>query len=153
MRLRRTRPLGSAPGGHHEHLDVNDSETSASDRAVGLVLATASAVIGLLPLLRGRDARPWALAIAAALLLAALIRPGWLHLLNRAWMAFGALANTIVTWGLMAFMFYGLVTPLGWALRRTGRDLLRLRWEPCRDTYWLERQPPGPPPETMKNQF
>ena len=67
--------------------------------------------------------------------------------------AFGAVANTIVTWVLMALMFYGVVTPLGWALRRLGRDLLRLRWEPRLGSYWLERRPPGPPPETMKNQF
>jgi len=132
---------------------ADDGEHSASDRAVGFVLGTASALIGLAPLLRGHAVRPWALAVAALLLLTALVRPRWLRPVNRAWMGFGAVANAIVTWVLMAVMFYLVITPLGWALRRLGRDLLRLRLDPGLRSCWLERRPPGPPPETMKNQF
>lgn len=149
----RRRPKTSAGEDHHERLVADDGEHSASDRAVGFVLATASALIGLAPLLRGHAVRPWALAVAAVLLLAALVRPRWLRPVNRAWMGFGAVANAIVTWVLMALMFYLVITPLGWALRWTGRDLLRLRLDPALRSYWLERRPPGPPPETMKNQF
>jgi hypothetical protein len=153
LTCRRTRPTAAAAEEHHERLVADDGEPSASDRAVGFVLATASALIGLAPLLRGRAIRPWALAVAAVLLLAAIVRPRWLRPVNRAWMAFGAVANAIVTGVLMALMFYLVITPLGWTLRWLGRDLLRLRLEPTLRSYWLERRPPGPPPETMKNQF
>jgi hypothetical protein len=34
-----------------------------------------------------------------------------------------------------------------------GKDLLRLKREPGADSYWIVRQPPGPAPETMKDQF
>jgi hypothetical protein len=104
-------------------------------------------------LARGGHVRPWALAAAATLLLVTLTRSRWLRPLNRIWMAFGLAANTVVSSVLMAVIFYGVVTPLAWMLRRAGRDLLRLKLEPLATTYWLERRPPGPAPDTMKNQF
>jgi len=138
---------------HHEQLVADDGGPSASDRAVGFVLATALALVALAPLLRGHHVRLWPLPFAAALLLTALIRPGWLRPVNRAWMAFGAVANAIVTTVLMAIMFYAVFTPLGWTLRWLGRDLLRLKLDPRLESYWLERRPPGPAPDTLKNQF
>jgi hypothetical protein len=53
----------------------------------------------------------------------------------------------------MAFVFYGTVAPIGLVLRLLGKDPLRLRFDPDVRTYWIERQPPGPAPETMTNQF
>lgn len=147
------RRASSAREEHHEHLVADDEGPLPSDRAVGLVFTTAATVIGLVPLLRGRHPRTWALAVAAALLVVVLARPRWLRPLNRAWMAFGLVANMIVTWALMALIFYGVITPLAWARRRLGHDPLRLRFEAPTTTYWLERRPPGPSTETMKNQF
>jgi hypothetical protein len=34
-----------------------------------------------------------------------------------------------------------------------GKDLLRLKREPNADSYGIVRAPPGPSPETMKDQF
>jgi hypothetical protein len=110
-------------------------------------------VVGLAPLLKGRGARSPALVIAAVLVLLALARPRWLHPVNRAWMAFGAVANRFVTAGLMTMIFCAVVAPLAWVLRRCGHDPLRLKFEPRAETYWIERRPPGPAPETMRNQF
>jgi len=68
-------------------------------------------------------------------------------------MAFGSLMNIVVSSVLMAVIFYGVITPLAWVLRRAGQDPLRLRFDSAAASYWLERRPPGPAPETMKNQF
>src|SRR5215470_11318917 len=86
-------------------------------------------------------------------LLITLTRPRWLHPLNRAWMAFGFVANIVMSSVLMAVIFYGVITPLACVLRRAGQDPLRLRFDSGVASYWLERRPPGPAPETMKNQF
>jgi Saxitoxin biosynthesis operon protein SxtJ len=155
MRLRRLTRGSANPGGeqHHESLAGDHEAPLPSDRSVGLAFTAAAMVVGLVPWLRGGSPRVWAVAAAVGFLLLALARPRWLHPLNRAWMAFGQIANTTVSSVLMAVIFYGVVTPLAWALRRTGHDLLRLRFEPGATSYWLERPPPGAAPETMKNQF
>lgn len=41
----------------------------------------------------------------------------------------------------LAIVYYGVVTPVGIALRLSGRDALRRRPDPGASTYWLERRP------------
>jgi len=143
-------PLGEQ---HHESLAADGTAALPSDRSVGFVFAAAATVMGLVPWLRGGSPRLWALAAAAGLLLITLTRPRWLHPLNRVWMAFGSVANIVVSSVLMAAIFFAVITPLAWVLRRTGQDPLRLRFDPGAASCWLERRPAGPAPETMKNQF
>jgi hypothetical protein len=53
----------------------------------------------------------------------------------------------------MALLFYVTVTPIAMLMRALGKDPLRLRRDPHAASYWLERMPPGPTSESMKNQF
>ena len=39
------------------------------------------------------------------------------------------------------------------SVRWRGKDLLRLKRDPAASSYWIPREPPGPPPETMRNQY
>jgi hypothetical protein len=125
----------------------------SSDRAFGLVFTAFFLVVALLPLAGGGSPRSWALAVAAAFLLCALARPGILAPLNRAWTRLGLLLNAVISPVALGILFYGVVTPTGWALRALGKDPLRLRREPQAATYWIERQPPGPEPDSLRNQF
>jgi hypothetical protein len=53
----------------------------------------------------------------------------------------------------MAVLFYVTVTPIALLMRMLGKDPLRLRRDPDAASYWIHRTPPGPTPESMKNQF
>ena len=53
----------------------------------------------------------------------------------------------------MGLIFFVAVTPTALIMRLVGKDPLHRRFEPEARTYWIERRPPGPEPETMKNQF
>jgi hypothetical protein len=53
----------------------------------------------------------------------------------------------------MALVFFGTVLPTGLVMRALGRDPLRLKRRPNVNSYWIERRPPGPAPESMKDQF
>ena len=53
----------------------------------------------------------------------------------------------------MGLVFYTTVVPIGLALRACGKDPLRLRRDPQAASYWIAREPPGPEPDTMKQQF
>jgi hypothetical protein len=50
-------------------------------------------------------------------------------------------------------MFYLIFTPIAFVCRMLGKDFLRLAPEPEAGSYWIPRQPPGPAPESMRNQF
>ena len=41
----------------------------------------------------------------------------------------------------MAILFFAIVTPVGIVMRLTGRDRLRLRFEPAEPSYWVPRPP------------
>jgi hypothetical protein len=136
---------------HHERLTSSEAAVLPADRAVGFAVGAAGVVVGLAPLLHGRHVRPWVLAGAAAFLLLAIVRPRWLHPVNRAWMAFGAMASAVMTALLMVLVFYGVVVPVGWLMRRLGHDPLRLQRDAKARTYWITRDPTAA--DSMKNQF
>jgi hypothetical protein len=83
----------------------------------------------------------------------AVVRPGLLAPLNRLWLRVGLLLQRVVNPVVMGAMFYGVITPFGLAMRAAGWDPLRKRFDPLAQSYWIERRPPGPPPDTMSNQF
>jgi len=111
------------------------------------------AIIGLWPLLDGAGARWWSLAIALGFAVAALAWPRMLAPLNRLWFKFGLLLNRIVSPLVMGLLFYLVVTPIAVAMRMAGKDPLRLKSDAQARSYWIEREPPGPSPETIKNQY
>lgn len=53
----------------------------------------------------------------------------------------------------LALLFYLVITPFGLARRIFVRDPMRRRIDKNCRSYWVERQPPGPAPESMAHQF
>jgi len=109
--------------------------------------------VALAPLVKGGPIRIWAGILAAAFLVCALVRPTLLASLNREWQRFGKFLQMFINPIAMAFLYFSTVVPLGLLMRLLKRDALRLKWDRVSDTYWILRQPPGPPPESMKDQF
>ena len=96
---------------------------------------------------------PWVLALAAATALVTLIRSQWLAPLNRAWMKFGAALHHVVSPLVLGAIFYGLFTPVGYAMRAFGRDAMKRRFEPKLPSYWERRDPPGPADNSFRDMF
>jgi len=139
--------------GAHERQAGEETLKASSDRGFGLVFAGFFALVAALSIYNGGAHWPWWLAFAAAFAIAAFIRPSLLAPLNRAWTRFGLVLFAVVSPVVLAIIFYGCITPIGWLMRLTGKDPLRLRLEPQAGSYWIHRQPPGPSPESLKNQF
>lgn len=97
--------------------------------------------------------RVWALVLTAAFFLAALARPRILAPLNRLWLRVGLLLHACLSPVILGLVFYTTVTPIGLVRRLLGADPLRLRLDRDAVTYWIERDPPGPAPDTMRRQF
>jgi len=137
----------------HEDFSRLDQQQGSSDRSFGLVFALFFLMLALWPAFHHRSPRWWALAVSAVFLLLALARPSVLGPLNRVWTWLARVLNKIVNPVVTAALFYLVFTPVGLLMRLTGGDSLRLRFSPDAKTYWIEKQPPGPPPETMARQF
>ncbi len=137
----------------HERLAADEHVQVSSDRAFGFVFTVVFSVIALWPLLSGGTPRWWAVVAAVTLAGVAIVRPALLAPFNRLWTRFGLLLNKITSPLIMGLLFYGIITPFGLIMRWVGKDPLRLRFDPSAESYWIERVPPGPAPETIKNQF
>lgn len=141
-------------GGLHEDFSREDEVEGSSDRSFGFVFTGFFTIIGLLPLLsQPRGVRLWALVVGGIFFVPALLFPRALAPLNRLWLEFGALLQRIVSPIVLALLFFFTITPMALLLRLLGKDLLGLRWDADAPSYWVVRQPPGPPPESMRNQF
>ena len=137
----------------HERLAEDGPVAGSSDRSFGIVFAVVFGVVGLWPLLGDGAVRWWALAIAFGFAAVAAVRPGLLAPLNRLWFKFGLLLNQIISPIVMGLLFFLVITPFALWIRARGKDLLHLRRDPAARSYWIPREPPGPSPETIKNQY
>lgn len=136
---------------HETYLD--DEVSQSSDRAFGLVMAAAFGVVSTLNAWRHGSVWPWTSALAVMLLLAAWLAPSWLGPPKRLWLRLGLLMHRVVNPVVMALLFYGALLPTALVVRMRGGDPLRLNRDPDADSYWIARVPPGPAPDTMKDQF
>lgn len=130
-----------------------DNERAGSDRNFGFVFAAFFALVALLPLWHGHPVRLWALAVGVLFLLAALFAPQSLAPLNRLWFRLGLLLHKVVNPIVMGALFFGTITPMAWFMRRRGTSPIDTRAHPERASYWTERDPPGPTPQSMSQQF
>lgn len=137
----------------HERISRHEEVKGSSNRAFGLTFAGVFAVLAVLQLWRGHSIGYAWLAAAAVFAAVAYLAPAILTPLNKLWLKFGLLLHRIVSPLVMGMMFYLVITPVGMMMRMAGKDLLRLRRDPKATSYWIMREPPGPAPDSMKNQF
>jgi hypothetical protein len=137
----------------HEDFSRNDDDVRSSDRNLGLTFAGASALIALIRLYDGKSLPiAWMLA-AAAFLLCAYFWTAPLRPIGIIWHRLGHLLFKVINPIIMAILFFGTVAPIGLIMRLTRNDPLNLKIDRACPSYWLDREPPGPAPPEMKNQF
>lgn len=128
-------------------------EPRSSNRTFGFVFAAFFLVLGLGPILRGQPERLWALLIAAIFLAISLTVPELLRPLNALWTKLGMRLQKVSNPIVMGLLFLSTFAPIGLFMRLLNHDPLHLRWDRDAKSYWIARTPPGPQPESMKDQF
>ena len=139
----------------HEDLRRTETVEGPSDRSFGL---TVGGILLLIAAWRSWPDGPGAIdtvlfAIALGLIGFGLLRPAPLAPLNRAWMRLGVLLSKVVSPVVLFLVYATTVVPIGLIRRALGHDPLSLKFDPKADSYWIRKEPPGPAPETMTNQF
>ena len=137
----------------HEDFHRQTQPQGTSDRGFGWVFAAFFALVAFWPMVRRHESpRWWALGVAFAFVVAALVSPSLLHPLNLLWIKLGLLLSKVTTPIFAGGLFFLVFTPAGFVLRLMGKDFMRLRPE-TGASYWNLRQPPGPAPESLRHQF
>lgn len=123
------------------------------NRSVGLIFAAFFMLIALFPIAYGRDVHIWALILSGGFGLIVFLAPQLLTPLTKYWMGLAHILHKIVSPIVLGVLFFLVVAPVGFLMRLSGKDPLRLKLEPKAQTYWQERQSPSPDPESLLNQF
>ena len=137
----------------HEDFSREEHVKAGSDRGFGFVFAGFFGILSAISLWRHGSAWHWMLPLAAAFLLVALVYPKLLGPLNRLWLKFGLLLYKVMNPLILGLLFFITIMPIGLVMRAFGKDFLRLKLAPNAKSYWIDRSPPGPPPQSMRNQF
>jgi hypothetical protein len=139
--------------GAHEFQAREEGVKISSDRSFGLVFAGLFALLGTSSVYHSGTRWYYWFPLAALFGVLAYIAPGVLAPLNRLWAKFGHLLHMIISPVLLGILFYLCISPIGFLMRLVGKDPMRRKFEPTTKSYWIARTPPGPAPETFKNQF
>lgn len=121
-------------------------------RTFGFLVGGIFLVIGLWPLvLRGEELRLWAVSLGGGLVGLGGAFPRLLKPVYTIWMKLGHVLGWMNTRLLLGIVFFGLITPMGLAMRLFGWDAMRRGFANDSPTYRITRHPR--PRTHMKNQF
>lgn len=127
----------------------DDEPAPPSDRSVGFVFSGFFFILGGVLLFSGASAI-WAYGVSAAFLAVALVRPGILAPMNRAWMKLGALLHRLTNPVVLGVLFFLVILPVGLMRRMLGADPMQLRRR--EGSFWIAR-PEGDAGVDMKEPF
>ena len=128
---------------------MDDLKNKSSNKSFGIVFFFVFVLISIYPLINGDSLRIWSLIISLIFLILGIINSKILTPLNKIWFQFGILLGRIVSPIIMGFIFFFVVTPIGFIMRLLGKDLLNLKFNNNK-SYWIENNGPK---SKMKNQF
>ena len=121
-----------------------------SNRSFGLVFFIVFVLIAIYPLINQGELRIWSLIIALFFLVLGLFNSKILTPLNKLWFRFGLFLGKIISPIIMGVIFFLVVTPIGLLMRFFGKDVLNLKLNKKKSSYWIEKVGPK---SKMKNQF
>ena len=137
-------------------MTTNHEQTLPSERSFGLLFGAVFVLLAAY----GWFFKSWSsvvelslLGVALAFVLLGFVAPKILSPLNWLWFQLGQLLGKIVSPIVLGAIFFLLLTPVSLVTRLFGRDELCLKRKASQTSYWLDRAPPGPAPDSFKNQF
>ena len=121
-----------------------------SNRNFGVVFFFVFLIIALYPLIFNGSVVKWSLVMSIIFLALGLINSKILTPLNKLWFKFGISLGRVISPIIMALIFFLVVTPTGLIMKILRKDLLNLKYDKKKKSYWIEKNGPK---SKMKNQF
>jgi hypothetical protein len=123
-----------------------------SDRKFGYTFSLAFGALAIYIWWRGSPRYPVAIVLSALFLVITITKPELLHPLNRAWMALSSVLQRIASPVVLGVLYFVVFTPVAVLMRLFNRDTMHRQFDRAAASYWTPRDPPGPPPESLREQ-
>jgi hypothetical protein len=105
---------------------------------LGLALLMVLVFWGLLPWLGDRPRPAWPLVAGGVVGTLALAWPAAIYPIYRLLLPIARLLGVVNTWLLLGAVFFGILLPVGWVLRRLGRLQYHTRFDPDAASYRID---------------
>jgi hypothetical protein len=119
----------------------------------GIMFGAVCLVLAAYAFFKGSAHWQWFAGGAAFFLLTGLFGHAILRPLYIGWMKFAFVLGWINTRVLLGLFFYGVVTPIGVAMRLFGKDLLDQKINRSAATYWIRREKGASDPKRCERMF
>ena len=120
-------------------LDSHNKIKLGSNRSFGIVFFVFFLLISLWPLKNGGNLNFWLFGISIIFLILGIINSKLLKPLNFIWFKFGLLLGSIISPIVMSIIFFLVVTPTSILLKLFNKDILNLKKNKKKKTYWIEK--------------
>ena len=129
------------------------SLTKSSElRKFGLLVGFVLAIIGLVPVIKGRGANYYFLIVGITIFLLGLVAPKLLSPVYAGWMRVGKILGKVNTFLILSLIFYLMVTPFGFAYRILSSNSKKFLHKTGKNSYWIKRSSSNPKVD-MKRAF
>ena len=118
----------------------NIKEDKKTLRKFGITIGSVLLIISAILFINDKSSFIYFGTIGILLILTGLLFPFVLKPFNKIWMALAVVLGWFSSRVILTLMFYLVFTPLGFFLRVTGKDFLKLRYDKNANTYWEKRE-------------
>ena len=121
----------------------------SSNRSFGILFFVVFLILGLWPLFKSQNPSITLLCISAVFLILGILNSKLLSPLYIIWMKFADILAKIIPPVVMFSIFFIIVTPIGFFLKLIGKDIVNLKFDKKKKSYWIKRDNI----KSMKRQF
>lgn len=134
--------------------ELKNIPTTRKDlRKSGLSVGVVLAAIGFFLLFKSKPSYPYFLGASGILIIPALFFPVILKPFQKFWMGLAIILGWFSTRIILSLLFYLILTPIGFFMRISGKDLLDKKIQRERASYWNYREAKPYDPLDSEKQF
>ena len=115
-------------------------KSKSTNRSFGLLFFIVFFILGIWPLKNGANLNIYLISISGIFLILGLVNSKLLSPFNKSWIKLGGVLGMIIAPIVMAIVYFIFLTPISFLVRLVGKDLLSLKFNKKKNTYWIIRK-------------